>query len=116
MDYREKIEAIIAKRQTAHAALMAESTVYQAFLPMERAAFAAGALDKRTKELIAVGISVTEGCESCMEWHIAQALLAGADKAQVMEAIGVGIGMGGGPATVSARFAIAALEYHLRRG
>jgi AhpD family alkylhydroperoxidase len=33
---------------------------------MERAAFAAGALSKKHKELIALGISVVTNCESCM--------------------------------------------------
>jgi AhpD family alkylhydroperoxidase len=115
MDDRERIEKNISDRRAAHAYLSAHSPVYQKFLAMEREAFSAGVLDQKTKELIAVGISVVISCESCMEWHIAQALGSGADKTQVMEAIGVGIEMGGGPATVSARFAVSALEYHLSR-
>ena len=113
MNDKEKIERIIADRRSAHGYLSAESEVYQKFLTMEKAAFSAGTLDIKTKELIAVGISVVIDCESCMEWHIDQAMKAGADKAQVMEAIGVGIEMGGGPVTLSARFAVSALEYHL---
>jgi len=46
------------------------------------------------------------------EWHIHQALLCGATQAKVREAIDVGIEMGGGPATVSARFALRVLEYY----
>ena len=73
---------------------------------MEQAAFSDGALAKREKELIAVGISVRIDCESCMQWHIEQAAAAGASFDQVLEAVEVGIEMGGGPATVSARFAL----------
>ena len=62
------------------------------------------------KELIAVGISVTIDCESCMQWHIEQAAQAGAIQEEVLEAIEVGIEMGGGPATVSTRFALAVME------
>lgn len=40
-----------------------------------------------------------------MEWHIKEALRAGASQKQVIEAIEVGIEMGGGPATVSSRSA-----------
>jgi len=58
------------------------------------------------KELIAVGISVVINCQSCMQWHIEQAVAAGAAFRQVLEAVEVGIEMGGGPATVSARFAL----------
>ena len=110
---KEKIEKIIQDRKTAHAELNQKSPVYRAFLGMEEKAFAAGALSKPEKELIAVGIAVVINCESCMEWHIHQALLCGASEQQVIEAIEVGIEMGGGPATVAARFALKALEYHL---
>ncbi|MGE5783523.1 MAG: carboxymuconolactone decarboxylase family protein [Myxococcales bacterium] len=40
---------------------------------MEQATFADGALSKKSKELIAVGIAVATNCESCMQWHIEQA-------------------------------------------
>lgn len=109
---KEKIEKIIRDRKTAHSELNQKSSVYRAFLGLEEKAFAEGALTKRDKELIAVGISVVINCESCMEWHIHQALQSGATEQQVIEAIEVGIEMGGGPATVSARFALKALEYH----
>ncbi len=109
---KEKIEKIIRDRKTAHSELNQNSSVYRAFLGLEEKAFAEGALTKRDKELIAVGISVVTNCESCMEWHIHQALQRGATEQQVIEAIEVGIEMGGGPATVSARFALKALKYH----
>jgi alkylhydroperoxidase/carboxymuconolactone decarboxylase family protein YurZ len=47
-----------------------------------------------------------------MEWHIREALESGATEAEVLEAIGVGIEMGGGPAEVSARFAGTVIEYY----
>lgn len=84
--------------------------MYKAFLAMEEAAFADGALPKKAKELIAVGISVVVDCESCMQWHIEQAAKAGATKAEVLEAVEVGIEMGGGPATVSSRFALEVMD------
>jgi AhpD family alkylhydroperoxidase len=77
---------------------------------MESAAYADGALAKKHKELIAVGISVVMDCESCMQWHIEQAAKAGASRQEVLEAIEVGMEMGGGRATVSARFALEVME------
>lgn len=77
---------------------------------MEEAAYSNGALSKKQKELIAVGISVVINCESCMEWHITQAASAGASMKEVLEAIEVGIELGGGPATVSARFALEVMD------
>ncbi|UCF99385.1 MAG: carboxymuconolactone decarboxylase family protein [Spirochaetaceae bacterium] len=110
---REKIENIVRDRRWAHDKLTdSGSGVYQAFLKMEAAAYSGKALSKMTKELIAIGISLVLNCESCLEWHIHQALGSGASKDEILEAIEVGIEMGGGPATVSSRFALKVLEYY----
>lgn len=106
-----RLEEISKRRKSAHAKLLSlKSKVYKSFLEMEKAAFCDGALPKKTKELIATGISVVIDCESCMQWHIEQAAKAGASMREVLEAIEVGIEMGGGPATVSARFALEVME------
>jgi len=106
-----RLEVISKKREAAHNRFLSmRSKVYEAFLNMEKAAYCDGALPKKAKELIAVGISVVINCESCMQWHIEQAAKAGANEQEVLEAIEVGIEMGGGPATVSARFALEVME------
>ena len=103
----EKLKELTRKRKEAHSRLLSlNSKVYKAFLEMEEAAFSDGALPKKQKELIAVGISVVINCESCMQWHIEQSAQAGATQDEVLEAIEVGIEMSGGPGTVSARFAL----------
>jgi len=107
----DKLEDISRRRKVAHARLVElGSEVYQAFLQMERAAFSDGALPGKEKELIAVGISVVKNCESCMQWHVEQAVAKGAAFQEVLEAIEVGIEMGGGPATASARLALEVLD------
>jgi AhpD family alkylhydroperoxidase len=114
---KEKIEQVIKNRKHAHHSLVRKkSPVYKSFLQLEKAAFASRSLSKQTKELMAVGISVVINCESCMEWHIHEALKEGATEDQVLEAIEVGIEMGGGPATVSARFALQVVEYYRESG
>ena len=106
-----KIEDICTKRKQAHEKLLAmDSKVYRAFLDMEAATYSDGALARKHKELIAVGISVVIDCESCMQWHVEQAARGGATQQEVLEAIEVGIEMGGGPATASARFALEVME------
>ena len=60
--------------------------------------------------MIAVGASVVKDCESCMQWHIEQAAKAGATMPEVLEEVEVGMEMGGGPATVSARFALEVMD------
>ena len=107
----DRLKEISRHRDKAHKKLLSlESKVYQAFLEMEKAAYCDGTLPKKTKELIAVGISVVIDCESCMQWHIEQATKSGASMREVLEAIEVGIEMGGGPATVSARFALDVMD------
>jgi len=109
---KEKIEKIIRSRKKAHKFYSDHSKVYRSFLEMEKNTYKDGRLNKLQKELIAIGISVVINCESCMEWHIKQALDDGASEDEILEAIDVGIEMGGGPATVSARFAMSVLEYY----
>ncbi|UCF71677.1 MAG: carboxymuconolactone decarboxylase family protein [candidate division WOR-3 bacterium] len=110
---KEKIKKIIRDRKHADDYLKERnSRTYRAFIDMEKAAFESGTLDKKFKEMIAIGISIAVNCESCMQWHIREALNAGATEEQVLEAIEVGMEMGGGPATVSSRFAISVLEYY----
>ena len=74
--------------------------VYQGFGELHRAAFAAGALDTRTKELIALAIGVAEGCDGCIASHAQAAARAGATRQEAAEAIGVTFLMKGGPATI----------------
>jgi len=81
---------------------------------MEQNTYKEGKISKLQKEFIAIGISVVINCESCMEWHIKQALDDGATEDEIIESIEVGIEMGGGPATASARFAMNVLEYYGR--
>ncbi len=109
---REKIEQIIKTRKKAHSFYSKNSKVYQSFVNMEQNTYKDGKLSKLQKELIAIGISVVINCESCMEWHIKQAIDGGSTEDEILEAIEVGIEMGGGPATASARFAMNVLEYY----
>ena len=109
---KKKIETIIKDRAEGHEFFNKNSQVYRAFLDLEEAAFADGALSVGQKELIAIGIALVGNCESCIEAHIKEALDAGISKEQIIEAVGVAIEMGGGPVTVSARLAMKVLSYY----
>jgi AhpD family alkylhydroperoxidase len=109
---KEKIERIIRTRKKAHSFYSRKSKVYQSFIDMEQNTYKDGKLSKLQKELIAIGISIVTDCESCMEWHIKQALDEGATEDEIIEAVEVGVEMSGGPGTVSARFAMNVLEYY----
>jgi len=108
----KKNEDIIQTRKQAHNYFSQRSEVYQSFVGMEQNTYKDSALKKKDKELIAIGISIVINCESCMEWHIKQALDDGANEAEILEAIDVGIEMSGGPGTACARFAMNVLKYY----
>ena len=57
-----------------------------------------GALTVWEKELIALGIGVTQRCAPCIRLHVQKSLEAGATKEQILEAASVAVMMGGGPA------------------
>lgn len=74
--------------------------VYATFGEFHRAAFSDGALDRKTKELIALAIAVIERCDGCISSHAEGAARAGASRQEAAEAIGVAFLMNGGPATI----------------
>jgi len=108
---KEKLIEITRKRKWAHGKwIRLNSKVYNAAMKVEEATFVDGALSKKHKELIALGIGVITDCESCMQWHMEQAVQAGATQQEVIEAIEVAIEMGIVPATVHARFALEVMD------
>ena len=51
------------------------------------------AIDRKTKELIAIAASLTAKCQGCLEGHIKKALKFGATPEEVSEAIAIAIGV-----------------------
>ena len=84
--------------------------VMRGFGDLHRAATAEGALTRADKELIALSISIAQGCSGCITLHVHDALRAGATRDQVTEAIAVAVMMGGGRATMYAIEAVEALD------
>jgi AhpD family alkylhydroperoxidase len=106
-----KIDQSIQDRKKLHLQFVQYVKTYKPFLELEEKAFSDGSLNKKTKELMALSISIVTKCEPCMEWHLEQAMLSGATDEDVYETIDVAIEMGGGQAGAYARFVLRALEY-----
>ncbi|TAK34560.1 MAG: carboxymuconolactone decarboxylase family protein [Chloroflexota bacterium] len=47
-------------------------------------------LDNRTRELIAIGASVTANCQPCLSYHVGKARELGVDEAEIEAALRVG--------------------------
>ena len=75
-----------------------------------QAALADGALDKKTKELIALAVGVAARCDGCIGFHTKALARLGASTEEVHEALGVAIYMGGGPVAMYAANAVAAFN------
>ena len=80
--------------------------VMKAFGAIAQAALAPKALDAKTKELIALGISVAARCDDCIAFHVKAAIQHGATREEVLETLGMAIYMGAGPSVMYASHAL----------
>ena len=82
--------------------------VMKAFADMAQAALSGKALDSKTKELIALAISVAVRCDDCIAFHVKAAFEQGASRDEVAEVLGMAIYMGAGPSAMYASHAFEA--------
>jgi AhpD family alkylhydroperoxidase len=80
------------------------------FASLAGAAGKDGALDKKTKELIAMALSVSARCDPCLGFHADALVKAGCSRAELEEMLGMCIYMGGGPSLMYAAHALQAYE------
>jgi len=105
--YRELTQAVskqLAKLRTDIPDVM------KGFGDLSRAATRDGALDKKTKELIALALGVAAHCDACIGFHVQSLVKLGTTKAELEEALGMAIYMGGGPSMMYSANALAAYE------
>jgi AhpD family alkylhydroperoxidase len=107
MTYPDQLDTI--KDNMGHLAGNQPRTM-AAFSTLHEAAANPGALDFKTKELIALAIAVSLRCDGCIAFHTHDALEAGATCDEIMEAMGVAVMMGGGPSVIYATHVVEALE------
>ncbi len=82
----------------------------QAFSALAQSAARDGALDKKTKELIALALSVAAHCDGCIGFHVEALVKLKASKPEIEEALGMAVYMGGGPSLMYAAEALAAYD------
>ncbi len=108
MQHNHEVQATLRSQVQALRELIPDT--WGGFTELHRSALAAGELDSATKELIALAISVVEGCDGCIASHARGAARRGATRQQVAEALGVTLLMDGGPASVYGPRALAAFD------
>jgi AhpD family alkylhydroperoxidase len=87
----------------------------KAFSEMSRAAHGGAALDGKTKELVALAISVATRCAPCIAYHAEGALKHGASREAIAETLAMSIYMGAGPSVMYAAEALEAVDQMLQR-
>lgn len=102
-------------RKNSQTLASAQPIVMESFEKFHKAAGATGALDRKTKELIALAISVTAGCDDCIAHDVHDAMEAGATREEFADALGVAVLMGGGPGMIYASHAIEAVDQFFGR-
>ena len=87
--------------------------VMKGFGAIAQAALKPGALDTKTKELIALAVSVAVRCDDCIAFHAKAAVERGATREEILETLGMAIYMGAGPAAMYASHALGAATQFL---
>ncbi len=108
--YPDRLHHVKKYSQTlaaAHPAMM------EAFESLHQVAGATNVLDRKTKELMALAISVTAGCDDCIAHHVHDAIKAGATREEFADTLGLAVLMGGGPSMIYASHAIEAVDQFL---
>ncbi|MDR0578451.1 MAG: carboxymuconolactone decarboxylase family protein [Candidatus Accumulibacter sp.] len=105
--YKESIQALAAKLKPLGQAIPGTVKGFQA---LQQAATAPGALDAKTKELIALALGVAARCEGCVAFHAQTLAKVGATREEVAETLGVAVLMGGGPSMMWAAEALSAFD------
>ncbi len=84
--------------------------VMQGFSAMANSAINDNVLDKKTKELVALGIAVSTRCKGCIGFHTRTLVELGTTEAEFMETLGMAVYMGGGPSLMYAAEAVEAFH------
>ncbi|MFT7776682.1 carboxymuconolactone decarboxylase family protein [Roseateles sp.] len=80
------------------------------FGALSQAALREGALDRKTKELIAMAIGIAARCDACLAFHAEALVKLGCKRVEFEEMLAVSVYMGGGPSLMYAARALDAFE------
>lgn len=106
-NFRELTQSVSARLATLKSST---PEVMKSFHDLGRVATGDGVLDKKTKELIALALSVAARCDPCIGFHMQTLVKIGVTRQEVDETLGVTTYMGGGPSLMYAASAIAAFD------
>lgn len=89
---------VVPTRENAELRAKAAPEIMDAWRNFSKTVFKAGALDEKTKQLIAVAVAHVTQCPYCIHSHTEQAMKKGASKEEIIEAVWVASEMRAGAA------------------
>lgn len=84
--------------------------VMKSFNDLGKAAAKPGALDEKTKELVAIALGVAAHCDACIGFHVRTLVRLGGTKQELAETLAMAVYMGGGPSLMYAADTLAAYD------
>lgn len=92
-----RLDRFDAYRARMNARILDEGTHLgvKRFFNLDSAAYRDGALDARTKELLGLVGSLVLRCNDCVDYHLGQCVEAGYSDDEIMDALNVGLVVGG---------------------
>ncbi len=106
-----KTRRSLGKRKDIPSLALVNEATTRAYHEVYKVVFSRGKLDRKTKELIAIGAAAVSGCQGCLAGHLRKARALGVTREEIEEAIGVAFSVNA--ATVVDRADIAAASLAL---
>lgn len=92
----DQVEEFNAYRQKMNDKILGENNkVLKRIFNLDTNAFAEGALDIKTKELLGLIASLVLRCDDCVKYHLESSYKSGMSKDQIMETLSIGTLIGG---------------------
>lgn len=101
----------LGKRDGIQSLVLLKDSTIKIYQDMYKDIFKKGALDRKTKELIAIAAAAVSGCEGCLNGHIRKARALGANMDEIKETVAVAFAVNA--ATVVDRSDVAAAVLNL---
>lgn len=105
-----KTRRTLGKRKDIPSLALVNEATTLAYHEVYKVVFGRGTLDRKTKELIAIGAAAVTGCQGCLTGHLRKARALGVTREEIEEAIGVAFSVNAATVVDRADIAAATLD------
>ncbi|AIP23613.1 carboxymuconolactone decarboxylase family protein [Burkholderia pseudomallei] len=105
--YRELTDEVATQMRALR---KTQPDLMSAFAALAAAGTKEGALGKKTRELVALGIAIASRCDDCIGFHVQTLVKLGTTREEFEDLLATAVYMGGGPSMMYAAHALRAVE------